>query len=155
MPTFVQPDRCDGCVGRDGPACVYICPHDLMRLDESGAETGHAGKAYNQEPEQCWACHACTKICPQNAIGARPYADIVPLGASVQPLRGPDAIAWTIVFRNGTQKRFEFPTRTTPEGSMDPYVGRPAADIDRIADNGFFDDANGYRDGDPDELIAR
>lgn len=33
---------------------------------------------------------------PQNAIEARHYADIVPLGGSVQPLRGGDSIMWTI-----------------------------------------------------------
>jgi adenylylsulfate reductase subunit B len=29
---------------------MYICPHDLMTLDEDGPATGHAMKAYNQEP---------------------------------------------------------------------------------------------------------
>ena len=46
--------------------------------------------------------------------------------ASVQPLRGSDSIMWTIKFRNGTLKRFKFPIRTTPEGSIDPYGGKPS-----------------------------
>jgi adenosine phosphosulfate reductase beta subunit len=71
---------------------MYICPHDLMALDKDGSVTGHAMKAYNQEPEQCWECYSCVKICPQNAIEVRHYADVVPLGASVQPLRGSDSI---------------------------------------------------------------
>jgi adenylylsulfate reductase subunit B len=58
----------------------------------------------------------------------RHYADVVPMGASVQPLRGSDSIMWTIRFRNGTLKRFKFPIRTTPEGSADPYGGKPEAD---------------------------
>jgi adenylylsulfate reductase subunit B len=117
---------------------MYICPHDLMKLDKDGSETGHAMKAWNQEPEQCWECYSCVKICPQQAIEVRHYADIVPLGGSVQPLRGSD---------------FRFPIRTTPEGSIDPYGGKPDADYAKIADPGFFVTSNGYRVGNPDELI--
>jgi len=72
------------------------------------------------------------KICPQNAIEVRFYADIVPMGASVQPMRGSDSILWTIKFRNGTMKRFKFPIRTTPEGSADPYGGKPKANMAEI-----------------------
>jgi adenylylsulfate reductase subunit B len=126
-----------------------------MKLDKDGSETGHAMKSYNQEPEQCWECYSCVKICPQNAIEARPYADIVPLGASVQPLRGTDSIMWSIKFRNGTQKRFKFPIRTTPEGSIDPYGGKPDAEFGKITEPGYFVQVNGYRSGNPDELIAK
>lgn len=155
MPTFVRTGKCDGCKGQDKTACVYICPHDLMKLDTDGAETGHAEKAYNQEPEQCWECYACVKICPQDAIEVRHYADIVPLGPSVQPVLGEGSIMWTITFRNGNTKRFKFPIRTIPQGSIDPYAGKPEADISKITDNRFFVDSNGYREGDPDELIAK
>ena len=149
MPSFVIQEKCDGCKGGDKTACMYICPNDLMVLDPD------AMKAYNQEPDQCWECYSCIKICPQQAIEARPYADIVPLGASVQPLRGTDSIMWTIKFRNGTMKRFKFPIRTTPEGSIDPYGGKPEADIAKISDPGFFVQVNGYRAGDPSELIRK
>lgn len=136
MPTFVRTDKCDGCRGRDTAACMYICPHDLMRLDEDGSETGHAMRAYNREPEQCWECYACVKICPQQAVECRHYADVVPLGASVQPLRGTDSIVWNIKFRNGTMKRFEFPVRTTPEGSADPYGDENEAVLSEGKDHG-------------------
>ena len=114
---------------------MYICPHDLMTLDEDGSAIGHAMKAYNQEPEQCWECYACVKICPQNTIEVRHYADVVPLGASVQPLRGTDSIMWTIKFRNGTKKQFTFPIRTTPEGSADPNGPHGDAVLDEVADH--------------------
>jgi NAD-dependent dihydropyrimidine dehydrogenase PreA subunit len=82
MPSYVIDEKCDGCKGQDRTACMYICPNDLMVLD------AEAMKAYNQEPEFCWECYSCVKICPQQAMDVRGYADFVPMGASVVPLRG-------------------------------------------------------------------
>jgi adenylylsulfate reductase subunit B len=132
MPSFVIAEKCDGCKGLDKTACMYVCPHNLMVLDKE------MNKALNQEPEQCWECYNCVKICPQQAIEVRGYADFVPLGASVIPLRGSDSIMWTIKFRNGTIKRFKFPIRTTPEGSIEPYKGLPEANLDNIKKPGLF-----------------
>lgn len=132
MPSFVIAEKCDGCKGQDKTACMYICPHDLMVLDKETM------KAYNQEPEQCWECYNCIKICPQQAMEVRGYADFMPMGGSVIPLRGTDSIMWTIKFRNGTLKRFKFPIRTTPEGSIDPYKDLPEANRDNIKKPGFF-----------------
>jgi adenylylsulfate reductase subunit B len=117
---------------------MYICPHNLMKLDMDGSETGHAMKAFNQEPEQCWECYSCVKICPQQAIECRHYAEVVPLGGQVQPLRGTDSIMWTIKFRNGNMKRFKFPIRTTPEGSTDPYGDKPEVDASKIKNSDFL-----------------
>jgi adenylylsulfate reductase, subunit B len=119
MPSFVNPDKCDGCRALDRPACMYICPHDLMLLDKS------LGKAFNQEPDQCWECYACVKTCPQTAIDMRGYGDVVPMGASLLPLRGTDSVMWTVKFRNGQMKRFKYPIRTTPWGSIEPHLGLP------------------------------
>lgn len=120
MPTYVNPDKCDGCKALDRPACMYICPHDLMVLDKE------LGKAWNQEPDMCWECYACVKTCPQTAIDMRGYGDVVPLGASLAPLRGTDSVMWTVKYRNGTTKRFKFAIRTTPWGSIEPFQGLPA-----------------------------
>ncbi len=117
MPSFVRPDKCDGCKALDKTACQFICPNDLMALNTDTM------KAYNQEPHQCWECYCCVKICPQGAIDVRGYADFVPMGASVVPLRSTDSIMWTVKFRNGSVKRFKFPIRTTPEGEADPSGG--------------------------------
>jgi len=135
MPTYVLTDKCNGCEDQDQAACVYICPHDLMRLDADGSATGHAMKSYNQEPEQCWECYACVKSCPYKAIEARSYADVTPLGGVVQPLRGADTIIWTIKFRNGRMKRFQFPIRTMAEGSVDPYAGTPVPELSEAGDH--------------------
>jgi adenylylsulfate reductase subunit B len=117
MPSYVIPDKCDGCKALDKTACQYICPNDLMVLDPK------TEKAYNMEPEMCWECYNCVKMCPVDAIEVRGYADFVPMGATVTPMRGTDSIMWTIKFRNGMLKRFKFPIRTTPEGSAVPDGG--------------------------------
>ena len=124
MPSFVITDKCDGCKTLDRTACQYICPNDLMVLDDK------QGKAFNQDPEMCWECYSCVKICPQQAIEVRGYADFIPLGASVTPMRGSDSIMWTLKFRNGMLKRFKFPTRTTEEGKAQPFDHYPTGDDD-------------------------
>ena len=125
MPSFVIKEKCDGCKDSDKTACMHICPNDLMVLDMEKM------KAYNRDPWMCWECYNCVKICPQQAIDVRGYADFMPLGASVVPLRGSEDIMWTVKFRNGAVKRFKFPIRTTPEGSAVPEAGyaQPAPDI--------------------------
>lgn len=132
MPTFVISDKCDGCKGQDKTACMYICPNDLMYLDKDKM------KALNQEPEQCWECYSCVKICPQQAIEARPYADFVPMGGTSIPMRSSDSIMWTIKFRDGKLKRFKFPIRTTPEGSIKPYEGQPDASDGDLDNQNLF-----------------
>jgi adenylylsulfate reductase subunit B len=116
MPSFVIAEKCDGCKGGDKTACMYICPNDLMVLDPNQM------KAYNQEPDQCWECFSCVKICPTQAIEVRGYADFVPLGSSIMPMMGTEDVMWTCKFRNGTIKRFKFPIRTTPEGQANAYT---------------------------------
>lgn len=117
MPSFIITEKCDGCKAQDKTACQYICPNDLMVLNKE------TNKAYNRAPEMCWECYNCVKICPTQAIEIRGYADFMPLGGYVQPLRSTDSIMWSVRFRNGKIKHFKFPTRTTPEGSISPDAG--------------------------------
>ncbi len=123
MPSYVIAEKCDGCKAQARTACQYVCPNDLMALDSV------KNKAYNQEPDACWECYSCVKICPQGAIAVRGYADFVPLGAQVTPLRGTDSIMWTVKFRDGRIKRFRFPIRTTPEGSIQVHAGLPEPNV--------------------------
>jgi adenylylsulfate reductase subunit B len=105
---------------------MYICPNDLMVLDKEKM------KGYNRAPEMCWECYNCIKICPQQAIDCRAYADFVPMGASVVPLRGSEDIMWTVKFRDGKVKRFKFPIRTTPEGQAVPMPTQWATGSDDL-----------------------
>jgi adenylylsulfate reductase subunit B len=56
-------------------------------------------------------------------VEIRGYADFVPMGAQVTPMRSTDSIMWTVKFRNGNIKRFKFPIRTTAEGAAVPDGG--------------------------------
>jgi len=112
MPSYVIPDKCDGCKALDKTACQYICPNDLMVLDKETM------KAYNQDPQMCWEC--C-------------YADFVPLGASATAMRSTEDIMWTIQFRSNDirPKRFKFPIRRgVEEGKAQPFDHYPTADDD-------------------------
>ena len=140
MPSFVIMEKCDGCKGQDKTACMHICPNDLMVLNKDTM------KAYNQDPKMCWECYNCVKICPQQAVAVRGYADFVPMGASITPLRGTEDIMWTVKFRNGTLKRFKFPIRTTPEGSAVPDGGfKTAPEADDLKSPVLFTEPESLR----------
>jgi adenylylsulfate reductase subunit B len=127
VPTFVIADKCDGCKALDKTACQYVCPNDLMVLDKDSM------KAYNQEPQMCWECYSCVKICPTQAIEVRGYADFVPMGASVTAMRSTEDILWTLQFRSDEikPKRFKFPIRKgVAEGKAQPFDLYPTADDD-------------------------
>ena len=133
MPAYVDPNTCNACAGEHrGPLCVYICPNDLMVLDQG------IDKGFNQEPDMCSECYACVKLCPQNAIHVRGYADFVPLGAEVQPTYVDGNIQWDITFRDGRTEQFTFPVRTTAEGSADPFGGLPEADPGQLRGPALF-----------------
>ncbi len=123
MPTFVYMTRCDGC-----GHCVDICPSDIMHIDKT------TRRAYNIEPNMCWECYSCVKACPQNAIDARGYADFAPLGHSVRVLREEEkgTISWKIKFRDGREKNFVSPIRTTKWGSIQSPAEFPVPNAEDI-----------------------
>ncbi len=123
MPTFVYMTRCDGC-----GHCVDICPSDIMHIDKT------TRRAYNIEPNMCWECYSCVKACPQNAIDARGYSDFAPLGHSVRVLREEEkgTISWKIKFRDGREKNFVSPIRTTKWGSIQSPAELPVPNAEDI-----------------------
>jgi len=75
------------------------------------------------------------KACPQHAIDVRGFADFAPLGHSVRVLReeASGTISWKIRYRDGREKAFSFPIRTTAWGSIKPptdYAAPDAAALD-------------------------
>jgi adenylylsulfate reductase subunit B len=66
---------------------------------------------------------------------------VVPLGASLTPLRGTDSIMWTVKFRDGQMKRFKFAIRTTPWGSIEPHQGLPAPTVEQTKAPGLCGEA--------------
>lgn len=132
MPTYVNAEKCDGCRALERPACMYICPMDLIKLDED------MGKSYNQEPDLCWECYACVKMCPHQAIEMRGYADVMPMGGMVQPLRGTQSILWNVLFRDGRVKQFRFPIRSTPWGSIDPHPDEAKPEENTLGSQALF-----------------
>ena len=91
-------------------------------------------RAYNIEPNMCWECYACVKACPQNAIDVRGYADFAPLGHSVRVLReeAKATISWKIKFRDGREKNFVSPIRTTEWGSIPSPAELPVPSAEDI-----------------------
>ena len=127
MPSYVIADKCDGCKALDKTACQYICPNDLMVLNNESM------KATNQDPQMCWECYSCVKICPTQAIEVRGYQDFVPMGASVTAMRSSEDIMWTVQFRDKEikPKRFKFPIRRgVEEGQAQPFDHYPTGDDD-------------------------
>ena len=62
----------------------------------------------------------------------RGYADFAPLGHKVRVLREPEkgSVSWKIRYRDGREKQFTFPIRTTPWGSIKSptdYAAPPAS----------------------------
>ena len=95
-------------------------------------------KGTNQEPEMCSECFACVKLCPENAVHVRGYADFVPLGAEVQPHYEGQDIVWDVTFRDGRTEHFRFASRSTEWGSIDPYAGIQPADRDALRSQALF-----------------
>jgi adenylylsulfate reductase subunit B len=127
MPSYVIASKCDGCKALDKTACQHICPNDLMTLNKE------TSKGYNRDPNMCWECFNCVKICPNQAIEVRGYSDFVPMGGTVSPMRSTDSILWTVQFRDPAlkPKRFKFPIRRgVAEGDVQPFGHTPTATAD-------------------------
>ncbi len=158
MPSYVDSARCDGCQGLERVRCQSVCPLDLMGLDLMGldrevAAAGRAVQARNREPDACYECYACVKVCPRQAVAVRHAADLVALGARLEPRVDAETITWLVRSRNGTERRLVFPRATRPAPAADPYAGKPAADLSDLARPGFFNTGpGGLHAADPDQL---
>lgn len=122
MPTFTYTDKCKG-----NGKCVDICPSGIRALDPV------TNKAYTVEPNFCWECYSCVKICPEHAIDVRGYSDFAPLNHQVTVDRNEEEqkVSWKIVYRNGEMnKEFEFPIRTKEWGSIQLPDGKANSNLE-------------------------
>ena len=117
MPSYVNPDKCDGCKALDKTACQHICPNDLMVLNKETDE--------GLQPRRLdvLGMLQLRQDLPHPGGRGPRLRRLRAAGRSATPMRSTDSIMWTVKFRNGTIKRFKFPIRTTPEGKAVPDGG--------------------------------
>jgi len=116
----VNPKLC-----KNNAKCMEMCPSDIMFVNKQ------TNFAYNIEPDMCWECFTCVKLCPEHAISVRPYADISPYLSEATVVRdeATNRIKWEIRYRDQkTVKNFEFVIRTTPWGSIEIPAGPTLSD---------------------------
>jgi len=111
MPAYVVSYKCVGCGD-----CVTACPQSIIHIDPGNR------KAFNIEPDMCWECFPCVKVCDQKAVEIRGYSDFSPLGGQVTLDRDTksNVITWFIRYKNGKEYKFTYPIRTTQWGSIKP-----------------------------------
>ena len=112
-------------------------------------------KPSTRSPSSAGSATPASRSAPSRPSNAASYADIVPLGGSVQPLRGTDSIMWTIKFRNGNMKRFKFPIRTTPKAPSIPTAASRRPISAKIAEPASSFRSTAIVAGDPSELIRK
>ncbi|MGP8158706.1 MAG: 4Fe-4S dicluster domain-containing protein [Thermoplasmata archaeon] len=120
MPTYVNPKLC-----KNNAKCMEICPSDIMFINKL------TNFSFNQEPDMCWECFSCVKICPEHAISMRPYADISPYLSEISVVRDEktNRIQWEVKYRDQqTVKHFDFRIRTTPWDSIQVPAGPDLSD---------------------------
>lgn len=59
MPAVVDPEKCNGCTGREREECIYVCAYDAVSMKN--------GKAVVDE-QMCDDCMMCVEACPVEAI---------------------------------------------------------------------------------------
>jgi adenylylsulfate reductase subunit B len=146
MPSFVIAEKCDGCKGGDKTACMYICPNDLMVLDPNEM------KAYNQEPDQCWECFSCVKICPTQAIEVRGYAGLCTPGQQhyADDGNGRRDVDVQVPQRNRQTLQVSHPYH--PEGAANAYNDLKGNDLESPLLS--TQEADGYTIPRPKELVS-
>ena len=68
----------------------------------------------------------------------RGYADVMPMGATLKPVRGTHSIIWTAQYRDGRVKQFKLPIRSTPWGTIDPFPEDARPSLDDVNSTALF-----------------
>lgn len=102
MSVKVDQKKCINCNGENEPYCVKYCPGDLLHLNENG-------KASIRNPEDCWDCMVCIKVCPNNALETVLPYQLASNKASLLPKVNKKKIIWEAKNDKGEKEIFESP----------------------------------------------
>jgi adenylylsulfate reductase subunit B len=97
MPARTDDRLCDGCRGAPEPACVEVCPGDLMALDPQTL------KGFCRDYAGCWDCCACVKACPAGAVTPRLDYALALYGSKVVYEGRTDGGCWTFSGEGGEE----------------------------------------------------
>jgi len=124
MTVRINLERCDGCGQRDETFCGEICPGDLLFREE--------GRIRLREPEGCWDCFACVKVCPHEALCIDLPLQISQSRHCLSALIKTDHILWKMYDRQGHLiNQCTIPNRTAqavPPGDNDHACTRDRGD---------------------------
>lgn len=104
MGVKVKKELCTGCKGLEEPLCVKNCPGDLMMIGEDG-------KATIRNPEDCWDCMVCVKLCPYQALKTKLPYQLASYTASLIPELHRTKIVWKLKDLNEKEEVFELQTK--------------------------------------------
>ena len=105
MPPKINPERCNGCSGREESFCEESCPGNLMAVDTA------SGKAFCRSLRDCWDCMSCVKMCPRNAIETRMPYQLGYHNARLVPIMGSSTITWKCTDIHGVETIYKFRNR--------------------------------------------
>ena len=104
MPSYVNPDKCDGCKALDKTACQHICPNDLMVLDKDTM------KAYNRDPVDVLGVLQLRQDLSHPGRRSPRLRRLRAAGRfGRRRCAPPTRILWTVKFRNGTHQAVQVP----------------------------------------------
>ncbi len=109
MSIIIDENVCNGCGKAKEARCVRICPGDLIVRKENG-------KACIVEQRDCWACAACVKECPVQAIELRLPFQIADHDASLKARAKRVKTIWKLKDSEGNEEVFEVPARSSEFG---------------------------------------
>ncbi|MCW2276797.1 4Fe-4S dicluster domain-containing protein [Heliophilum fasciatum] len=97
MTLCIDRERCQGCNGH--PRCADVCPGNLLVL-------GEQGQIASREPDDCWDCAACVKVCPRQALSLTLPPEVGGRGSRLWARQVGGKMHWTIVDGQGRTKNF-------------------------------------------------
>ncbi|MFW5787750.1 MAG: 4Fe-4S dicluster domain-containing protein [Halanaerobiales bacterium] len=100
MSIKVDENICTGCPGHKQPPCVKNCPGDLLFIDRK------TNKLKIRNPEDCWDCMVCVKVCPVSALETKLPYQLAFSNASLKVYKEDKKIIWKLNDKYGNVETF-------------------------------------------------